>query len=152
MTIQASRFSTYSGAPSIQPSLASTFETSSNRSSPHASQQTILTTNIMSAKGQSPYANSDLAVVARSSSTLASSDPKSQDLRSWSGSLERMQDERLQQQRYVMSGSKSEEIRANALGAKVERALARRMTGQDAQFTAKKSPMDEKRALEVEAS
>ncbi|KAF2770312.1 hypothetical protein EJ03DRAFT_79024 [Teratosphaeria nubilosa] len=148
----ASRFSTYSGAPSIQPSLAPTFDTSSNRSSTRGSLQTILASKIMSEKGQSPYADSDLAEIARSSSTLASSDPKSHDLRSWSGSLERMQDERLQQQRYVMSGSKSEEIRANALGAKVERALARRMTGQDAQFTAKKSPMDEKRALEVEAN
>ncbi|KXL41700.1 hypothetical protein M433DRAFT_36288, partial [Acidomyces richmondensis BFW] len=94
------RFSTYSGAPSLQPSLAPTFET-------------------------------------QHSSTLASNDPKSQDLKSWSGALERMQDERLDKQRYVMSGNKSEEVSKLALGAKVERALARRMVGQDAQFKPK---------------
>ena len=54
-------------------------------------------------------------------------------------------------QRYVMSGNKSEEVSKLALGAKVERALARRMTGQDATFTVKKREA-EKMALEVEAN
>ena len=60
-----------------------------------------------------------------------------------------MQDERLDKQRYVMSGNKSEEVSKLALGAKVERALARRMVGQDAVFSPKKL---EKRKMEVEAN
>ncbi|KAF2863391.1 hypothetical protein K470DRAFT_262142 [Piedraia hortae CBS 480.64] len=62
-------------------------------------------------------------------STSTFGDP---DLTSWSGSLDRMQDARLERQRYIMSGMKSEEVDMLALGAKVERALARRMSTQDA--------------------
>ena len=91
-----------------------------------------------------------------STSTLASTDPRAAELCSWSGSLERMQDERLEKQRYVMSGHKSDEVSKLALGAKVERALARRMVGQDAQFTPKRriasATVSEKRGLEVEAN
>ncbi|KAK5126632.1 hypothetical protein LTR85_009566 [Meristemomyces frigidus] len=149
------RFSTYSGAPSLQPSLAPTFDTQrSNRSSTQpgarASQNTYLTPQTISEKGRMPYGNTDPSVMA-SSSTLSSTDPKTQDLKSWSGALERMQDERLDKQRYIMSGNKSDEVSKLALGAKVERALSRRMVGQDAQFTVKK-PLSEKRNLEVEAN
>lgn len=56
-----------------------------------------------------------------------------------------MQDERLDKQRYIMSGNKSEEVSKLALGAKLERALGRRMTGQDATFSGKKT----KRVVEV---
>lgn len=149
------RFSTYSGAPSLQPSLAPTFDTqtTSNRSSTQpisrASQNTYLTPQTLSEKGRMPYGNNPSAIA--STSTLSSTDPKTQDLKSWSGALERMQDERLDKQRYVMSGHKSDEVSKLALGAKVERALSRRMTGQDAHFTAKKS-LSEKRNLEVEAN
>ena len=45
-----------------------------------------------------------------------------------------MQDARLDKQRYVMSDNKGEEVSKLALGAKVERALSRRMVGQDATF------------------
>lgn len=88
-----------------------------------------------------------------SSSTVNSADPKAQDIKSWSGALERMQDERLDKQRYVMSPNKGEEVSKLALGAKVERALSRRMVGQDATFKVKvKKGLDEKRSLkEVEA-
>ena len=88
-----------------------------------------------------------------SSSTLSSSDPKTQDLKSWSSTLERMQDERLVKQRYVMTDVKTAEVSKLALGAKVDRALSRRMTGQDASFTKNKKTLDiEKRSLEVEAN
>ena len=63
-----------------------------------------------------------------------------------------MQDERLDKQRYVMSGNKSDEVSKLALGAKVERALARRMVGQDASFSVKKGLGAEKRKVEVEAN
>lgn len=81
------------------------------------------------------------AVVAQASTTTLGNagDPKTADIKSWSKGFERMQDERLDKQRYVMSGNKSEEVSKLALGAKLERALGRRMTGQDAVFTPKKN-------------
>lgn len=152
------RFSTYSGAPSLQPSLAPTFDTqaTSNRSSaqPSArtSQQQYLSPQTHSEKSGSrnmPYSS---AQAATSSATLNPSDPKQQDIKSWSGTLERMQDERLDKQRYVMSNNKTDEVSKLALGAKVERALARRMTGQDATFKPKRRLDSEKQSLEVEAN
>lgn len=52
--------------------------------------------------------------------------------------LKRMEDVRLQSQRFTVSEGKQEEMSRLALGAKLERALSRRMTGQDAVFTPKK--------------
>lgn len=63
-----------------------------------------------------------------------------------------MQDERLDKQRYVMSGNKSEEVSKLALGAKLERALGRRMTGQDATFSRAKKPIEGEKGLEVEVN
>ncbi|EMC94596.1 hypothetical protein BAUCODRAFT_35827 [Baudoinia panamericana UAMH 10762] len=141
------RFSTYSGAPSLQPSLAPTFETqnTSARSRSRMSQRTSTINERM------PYRNTDPSVNA-SSSTLSTTDPRSQDLKAFAGFLDRMQDGRLDKQRYEMTSNKSEEVSKLALGAKVERALARRMTAQDAQFTNKKALDIEKRSLEVEAN
>merc|ERR1712072_1062517 len=147
------RFSTYSGAPSLHPSLAPTFETqtTSNRSSTNrASQQEYLMPQ--NEKGQSPYGQAGQEAIASSSTISSTTDPKAQDIKSWSSAFARMQDERLDKQRYEMSGNKSEEVSKLALGAKVERALARRMTGQDAQFTSKKTIDQEKGSLEVEAN
>lgn len=50
--------------------------------------------------------------------------------------FDKMLDSRLDRQRYIPSGDKVEELGKIALGAKVERALARRLVGQDAIFTA----------------
>ncbi|KAK3111105.1 hypothetical protein LTR53_013987, partial [Teratosphaeriaceae sp. CCFEE 6253] len=90
-------------------------------------------------------------------SSFPATDPaKSADLRHWAGTLGRLQDARLEKQRYVMTDKKSDEVSQLALGAKVERALARRMTGQDATFRAKKPTGAagglEKRGWEVEAN
>lgn len=49
-----------------------------------------------------------------------------------------------------MDESKSDEVSKLALGAKLERALGRRMVGQDATFS-KRGVVDEKGGLEVEA-
>ncbi|KAK3720104.1 hypothetical protein LTR37_003927 [Vermiconidia calcicola] len=147
----SARFSTYSGAPSLQPSLAPTMESSSNRSA-RTSQATNLSPQNLSEKSRgSVYGSTDTTAQA-STSTLGSNDPKSADLKSWCGALERMQDKRLEQQRYTMSRSKSDEVSKLALGAKVERALSRRMSSQDATFKVKK-PLDrEKRNWEIEAN
>lgn len=96
------------------------------------------------------YGNAD----AKSSSlTLSSTDPKTAEIRGFANVLDKMNDARLDKQRFVMSSNKTEEVSKIALGAKVERALSRRMSGQDAIFRPKK-PIDEKRGLaaEVEAN
>lgn len=61
------------------------------------------------------------------------------DIKSVHASLQRMEDARLQSQRYDVSDMKSEEIGKLALGAKLERALDRRYKSQDAVFTKKKA-------------
>lgn len=99
------------------------------------------------------YANNHAAYAQASTATLSTmSDPKVADIKSWSQGFERMQDARLDKQRYVMSGNKSDEVSKLALGAKLERALGRRMTGQDAAFSTKKSPHVSKKEYAVECS
>lgn len=85
--------------------------------------------------------------------STSSLDPKAIEIKSWSGALERMQDKRLERQRFEMNDRKKDEVGKLALGAKVERALARRMVGQDATFPVKSKGMDvEKRGVvQVEA-
>lgn len=145
------RFSTYSGAPSLQPSLAPTYSTGGSANASQRNTQTINEKQPAANSGSSFYANAEQG--AASSSTLNSNDPKTQDIKQWSRGFERMQDERLDKQRYVMSGNKSEEVSKLALGAKLERALGRRMTGQDASFSRSKRPQDsEKASLEVEVN
>lgn len=86
-----------------------------------------------------------------SSLSLSTTDPKTADLRSFAHVLDRMNDERVDRQRFVMSSNKTEEVSKIALGAKVDRALSRRMVGQDAVFRPKQA-LSEKRALAVEAN
>ena len=57
--------------------------------------------------------------------------------------LERLENKPLTQQRFVPSEAKTDDLSKLALGAKVERALGRRMTGQDAVMRQTK-PMSEK--------
>lgn len=57
--------------------------------------------------------------------------------------LDRLESKRLQQQRFVPSTEKTDNLSKLALGAKVERALGRRMTGQDAVMR-KSKPISEK--------
>ncbi|CAK4033828.1 Hypothetical predicted protein [Lecanosticta acicola] len=149
------RFSTYSGAPSLQPSIAPTLDTTSNRSSTqryssHFGEQNALAPETIPENSRSVYGS---AAAAGSTTTLSSTDPKTADIKAFAKVYDRMNDVRADKQRFVMSRNKTEEVSKIALGAKVERALSRRMVGQDAVFTPKSSkPLDEKRALEVEAN
>lgn len=175
------RFSTYSGAPSIQPSLALTMDTTStsNRSSTArdlyytasptyngrvGEQQYPANTtggqpyyrpaNAPANFSHGPYnpprapqsttagASSSRAGMHASSLSLDSTsaaDAREADIQSFARLLDKLAEPRLDRQRYVMSGHKTEEVSKIALGAKVERALSRRMTGQDAAFRAPSS-------------
>ncbi|KAI9685937.1 MAG: hypothetical protein M1820_010723 [Bogoriella megaspora] len=79
-----------------------------------------------------------------SSSTGSTMDPRNQEFKTWSASFDRLEDKRLQQQRYVPSAQKDGDMSKLALGAKVERALGRRMTGQDATFRPRTKVLSEK--------
>ena len=64
-------------------------------------------------------------------------DPRLQEIKEWSSGFERLESKRLQQQRYQPTPEKSDNLSKLALGAKVERALGRRLTDQDATFRPK---------------
>ncbi|PNS15336.1 hypothetical protein CAC42_2671 [Sphaceloma murrayae] len=123
------RFSTYSGAPSLHPSIAATMDSTTSHP-------------IDSARNTMTKTPTDADKIARSASSASSADARSQELRDWAASYERMSDQRLEKQRFVPSDKKDDEISTNALGAKLERALGRRMSGQDAVF--KRREMTEK--------
>ena len=72
-------------------------------------------------------------------------DPRIQEIKEWTQGFDRLEQKRLQQQRYTPTAEKTDSLSKLALGAKVERALDRRMTDQDATFRPKL--MDEKRSV-----
>ena len=94
----STRFSTYSTAPTLTPSIAP-------------------------------------SQLSAASSTAG--DPKAQEIKSWNAGFERLEDKRLASQRYMLSNEKNDDMSKLALGAKLERALNRRMSGQDAVFRPK---------------
>lgn len=83
-----------------------------------------------------------------SNASSTAGDPKAQEIKSWNAGFERLEDKRLSQQRYTLSTEKNEDLSKLALGAKLERALGRRMTGQDAVFRTK-APLSEKKEVQT---
>jgi len=83
-----------------------------------------------------------------SNASSTAGDPRAQEIKSWNAGFERLEDKRLTQQRYTLSSEKNEDLNKLALGAKLERALGRRMTGQDAVFRVK-APLNEKKEVET---
>ncbi|KIW00162.1 uncharacterized protein PV09_08337 [Verruconis gallopava] len=61
--------------------------------------------------------------------------PLAQDIRELHQGLARLDQPKLDQQRYAVSETKKDDMNKLALGAKLERALGRRMVSQDASFT-----------------
>ncbi|CAO1597862.1 hypothetical protein XANCAGTX0491_001653 [Xanthoria calcicola] len=78
------------------------------------------------------------AATARSAAhNNTTSDARLEEIKEWSTGFDRLESKRLQQQRYQPTPEKSENLSKLALGAKVERALGRRLTDQDATFRTK---------------
>ncbi|KAL9124751.1 MAG: hypothetical protein Q9217_005953, partial [Psora testacea] len=73
----------------------------------------------------------------QTTATMSSSDPRIAEIKEWTQGLDRLEQKRLQQQRYAPTQEKTDSLSKLALGAKVERALGRRMTDQDAVFRPK---------------
>ncbi|CAG7921906.1 unnamed protein product [Penicillium olsonii] len=74
-------------------------------------------------------------------SDLPSGDPRIADISHLHDGFERLENKPLTKQRFVPTAEKSDNLNKLALGAKVERALGRRMTGQDAVM---RKPLSEK--------
>jgi hypothetical protein len=69
--------------------------------------------------------------------TSEKASPLAQDIRTLHMGLARLDQPKLLNQRYAVSESKKEDMGKLALGAKLDKALARRMVSQDASFTRK---------------
>ena len=70
-------------------------------------------------------------------SSSPSNDSRLAEIKEWTQGFDRLEQKRLQQQRYQPTPEKTDNLNKLALGAKVERALDRRMTDQDAVFRPK---------------
>ncbi|KAL8919947.1 MAG: hypothetical protein Q9208_006515 [Pyrenodesmia sp. 3 TL-2023] len=82
-----------------------------------------------------------------SNTSSNSSDPRLQEIKEWSTGFDRLENKHLEQQRYQPTPEKSDNLSKLALGAKVERALGRRMTDQDATFKTSKVLSEKSPAL-----
>lgn len=76
--------------------------------------------------------NSTYSVSAPSVASTGTNDSSTAEIREITSGLQRMENKALIQQRVALSDDKVENLRKLALGAKLERALDRRMSSQDA--------------------
>ncbi|KAL2008001.1 hypothetical protein VTN00DRAFT_7983 [Thermoascus crustaceus] len=90
-----------------------------------------------------------LALSDRTTTSLPSGDPRMTEIKQYSDGVERLENKPLQRQRFVPTEEKADNLNKLALGAKVERALGRRMTGQDAVM--RRPVLSEKKAAEETA-
>ena len=79
--------------------------------------------------------------------TSSSNDPRLQEIKEWTQGFDRLESKRLQQQRYQPTPEKTDNLSKLALGAKVERALGRRMTDQDALMKVRPKILSEKAGM-----
>ncbi|KAF1975579.1 hypothetical protein BU23DRAFT_76696 [Bimuria novae-zelandiae CBS 107.79] len=91
----------------------------------------------MSTYSAAPTLTPSVAPSHLSEASSTAGDPKVQEIKSWNAGFERLEDKRLVQQRYMLNSEKTDNMSKLALGAKLDRALARRMSGQDAVFRPK---------------
>jgi len=99
----------------------------------------------------STYSVSPSVALSEGTVTTANTgDPRAAEIRDLTDGLYRLESERLLQQRYTPSVEKTESLSQLALQAKLERALRRRMTGQDAVLRPK--VMNEKKPVEAARS
>lgn len=95
------------------------------------------TSTRMSTYSTTPTLTPSVAPSHLSGASSTAGDPKAQEIKSWNEGFERLEDKRFVQQRYMLNTEKTDNMSKLALGAKLDRALARRMSGQDAVFRPK---------------
>lgn len=79
--------------------------------------------------------------------TFQTTDSAQAEIRDIATGLDRMENKALSSQRVTLSEEKTDNFRKLALGAKLDRALGRRMTGQDAVMRPRIKPASEKQQL-----
>jgi hypothetical protein len=139
-------------APSVSCS-SSTTSASQFPSIPHSSEESYhldiadmsSTTQLASKRASTRFSTYSAAPsVANTVKTSLTSDSAQQEIKDIEDGLEKLDNKKLASQRFVPSQEKSENLSKLALGAKLERALGRRMGGQDAVMRVKKGVEDEK--------
>ncbi|KAH7360416.1 hypothetical protein BKA65DRAFT_390628 [Rhexocercosporidium sp. MPI-PUGE-AT-0058] len=88
--------------------------------------------------------------VANTVKTTLSTDSAQQEIKDIENGLLKLENKKLATQRFVPTKEKTEHLSSLALGAKLERALGRRMGGQDAVMRDRKKPVMDEKVLESE--
>ncbi|CBF74244.1 hypothetical protein BDV09DRAFT_83450 [Aspergillus tetrazonus] len=96
------------------------------------SERPIMTQSNRASKRFSTVSGSPSIASELTTGSLPSGDPRYTEYNNLREGLNRLENKPLAKQRFVPSAEKSESLSKLALGAKVERALGRRMTSQDA--------------------
>ena len=105
-------------------------------------------TTQLSSKRASRFSTYSMAPsVANTVKTSLSSASAQQEIKEIEEGLEKLENKKLATQRYVPTQEKSENLSKLALGAKLERALGRRMGGQDAVMRKRKVSVDSEKVL-----
>ncbi|KAI0403354.1 hypothetical protein F4802DRAFT_293880 [Xylaria palmicola] len=103
---------------------------------------------IMAPSVVSPRASVRLSTYSMTAPSFAptthTTDSAHAEIRNIETGLARMENKALSKQRVVLSEEKSANLNKLALGAKLDRALDRRMTGQDAEMRPRKQSLSEK--------
>ncbi|KAL3469870.1 hypothetical protein BJX99DRAFT_63366 [Aspergillus californicus] len=116
------------------------------------SERPIMTNSNRASKRFSTVSGSpSIASSERTTGSLPSGDPRVAEFHNLRDGLDRLENKPLQKQRFIPSTEKTDSLSKLALGAKVERALGRRMTSQDAVMRTKPA-MNEKAAAEPQAT
>lgn len=102
--------------------------------------------------GSSSLPNARLLALKLKLLTLKNSPAHEHEITHIQTTLSKLSDKKLASQRFVPSEKKTENLSKLALGAKLDRALARRMGGQDAVMKVKSNKMDEKMNEKVAAN
>ena len=86
----------------------------------------------LSTYSTAPTLTPSIAPSQLSAASSTAGDPKAQEIKSWNAGFERLEDKRLTSQRYMLSTQKTDDMSKLALGAKLDRALGRRLSNQEA--------------------
>lgn len=100
-------------------------------------QNNVRASTRLSTYSSAPTLTPSIAPSHLSGDSINTTDPRAQDIKSWNAGFARLEDKRLSQQRYVVTSEQTDNMSKLALGAKLERALGRRLSGQDAVFKPK---------------
>lgn len=135
----STRFSTYSAAPTLTPSIAP-----SRLSVAHSDPKNSIDFSAYKPSGAANVPRNRTSAIEPGRLPACNIAVDEAGMIKVAAHLRRLEDRRLQQQRFVVSEGKREEMGRLALGAKLDKALGRRLSGQDAVFTIKKKTNAEK--------